>query len=131
MQRGTGCATVRSGFGDAHFGEVGGDLQSGRGSGLLQAAAVRGAVRSRSGSGGARLGAVYGDVDLASGSGPMSIGLPAEVTLQLDVNTGSGAVHSELPNEDKPAAGTRAITARPHRQRRCAAVSRPVTTSTR
>lgn len=112
VRRVTGTATVRSGSGDARFGDVEGDLQAGCGSGLLEVDAVRGCVRYRSGSGGARLGAVFGDVDLASGSGEMRIGLPAGITAELDVTTGSGRVHSDLPIEERPATRKGAITVR-------------------
>lgn len=107
-----GSATVRSGAGDAHFGEIDGDLQCGCGSGLIEAQLVRGNARVRTGAGEARLGAVYGNVDLASGSGPMSVGLPTGVTAKLDLQTGSGRVHSDLPIEERPATTMGAITVR-------------------
>lgn len=111
-ERVTGSVVVRSGSGRARFGEVLGDLVSGCGSGRLEVGTVHGSVKSRSGSGEARLDAVHGDVDLATGSGPMSIGLPAGVPVKVDVTTGSGKVHSDLPIEEEPATRTGAITVR-------------------
>ena len=73
---------------------------------------MHGAVKWRSGSGDARIGAVYGDVDVASGAGAISLGLPAGVTARLNVQTGSGEVHSDLPIEERPTSEKGAITVR-------------------
>jgi hypothetical protein len=108
----SGSVQVRSGSGTARFGEIGGGLTAGCGSGDLEVRVVHGAVHSRSGSGTATLHKVHGDVDLASGSGGVDIGLPAGLTAQLDVHTGSGQVRSELPIEDQPRTGKGAITVR-------------------
>ena len=108
----TGSVQLRSGSGAAEFGEIGGALSSGCGSGDLSVRSVQGRVRSRAGSGSARLGRVHGDVDLASGSGGVEIGLPSGVTAQLDVHTGLGRVHSELPIESEPKNRDGAITLR-------------------
>lgn len=107
-----GSVELRSGAGSAQFGEIDGDLRSGSGSGDLQARRVHGAVRSRCGSGAARLEAVHGDVDVVSGSGDLAIGLPAGITARVDVHTGSGRVHSDLPVDDKPASQAGAISVR-------------------
>jgi len=98
----TGSVQLRAGSGSAQFGEIGSGLSAGCGSGDLRARVVHGTVRSRSGSGTVELGEVHGDVDVASGSGDVSIGLPTGVSAQLDVQTGSGRVDSELPIEDGP-----------------------------
>jgi DUF4097 and DUF4098 domain-containing protein YvlB len=108
----TGSATVRSGSGNASFGEVGGTLQAGFGSGALDVELAQGTVRSRAGSGDARIGSVHGDVDIAAGSGGVSIGLPAGVSARLDVTTGSGRVHSELPIDQQGLGGAKSITIR-------------------
>jgi DUF4097 and DUF4098 domain-containing protein YvlB len=97
-----GSVQLRSGSGDAQLGEVHGDLNCGCGSGDLQVRVAHGSVRSRCGSGNARLSEVYGDVDVVSGSGGLEIGLPTGVSAKLDVHTGSGRVHSDLPIEDAP-----------------------------
>ncbi|WP_375478235.1 DUF4097 domain-containing protein [uncultured Jatrophihabitans sp.] len=107
-----GAVETRSGAGGVRLGEVGGDIVAACGSGDLTVEAVRGDVRARSGSGGAAFGAVHGDVDLASGAGRLEIGLPAGVSASLNVHTGLGAVHSELPIEDAPTAANRTISIR-------------------
>jgi hypothetical protein len=105
----TGSVQLRAGSGSAQFGEIGNGLSAGCGSGDLRARLVRGTVRSRSGSGSVELGEVHGDVDVASGSGDVAIGLPTGVAAQLDVQTGSGRVESELPIEDRPQARSATI----------------------
>jgi len=108
----TGSVELRSGSGSAQFGEIGGALNAGFGSGDLEVRVAQGPVRSRCGSGGAVLHEVHGDVDVASGSGGLEIGLPIGVSAKLDLHTGSGQVHSELPIDDRPKAGTESITLR-------------------
>lgn len=108
----TGDANTRTGSGDVQFGETGGSLHAGFGSGNLQIGVARGAVRSRAGSGDLRIDAVFGDVDLGAGSGTITIGLPSGVSARLDVTSGSGRVHSDLPIEDQPAAARGSITVR-------------------
>ena len=98
----TGSADLASGGGSAHLGEVGGSLRCRFGSGEIDVDVVRGDVQTRAGSASARLGAVYGDVDLAFGSGPVQIGLPTGVAAHVDVTTGTGQVHSDLPVEETP-----------------------------
>lgn len=107
-----GSVTIRSGSGNAKLGEIGQNLTAGFGRGRLIVDRVRGAVHARSGAGEATLGAVHGDVDVASGAGSMSIGLPAGVTVRVDVTTGRGQVRSELPIEEQPAQARGAITVR-------------------
>jgi hypothetical protein len=107
-----GSVTIRSGSGNARLGEIGRNLTAGFGRGKLVVDRVRGAVHARSGAGEATLGAVHGDVDVASGAGSMSIGLPAGVTVHVDVTTGRGEVRSELPIEAQPAQPKGAITVR-------------------
>jgi hypothetical protein len=98
----SGSVQLRSGSGDAEFGVIGGALTAGCGSGNVAARVVHGAVRARCGSGSSRFGEVHGNVDLASGAGAFEIGLPEGVTAELNVMTGSGRVHSELPIDDAP-----------------------------
>jgi hypothetical protein len=102
----TGSVQIRSGSGDAEFGTIGGAMTSGCGSGTLHARVVQGEVRARLGSGGAWIGEVHGDVDLVSGSGDFQIGLPAGISAELNVTTGSGQVRSDLPIEDAPRSST-------------------------
>ena len=108
----TGSAHVRAGSGDVRFGNVGGSLDTASGSGRLDIEVIRGALRSRCGSGAAVVKAVYGDVDLLSGSGAMTIGLPAGVSVRLDVTSGSGTVSSELPLDNQRSGTGPAITVR-------------------
>lgn len=107
-----GSVTVRSGSGNAKLGEVGRNLTAGFGRGTLYVDRVSGTVHARSGAGEATLGEVHGDVDVASGAGSMSIGLPAGLTVRVDVTTARGEVRSELPIEQKAAAPHGAITVR-------------------
>jgi hypothetical protein len=108
----TGSAQISAGGGSAQFGEVGGRLRVKFGSGDLNAEVIRGDFQIRAGTASARLGAVYGNVDLAFGSGPITIGLPAGVAAHLDITSGSGQVHSDLPIEAAPASTERTITIR-------------------
>jgi hypothetical protein len=108
----TGDANTRTGSGDVKFGETGGAVHAGFGSGNLEIGTARGSVRSRAGSGDLRIDAVFGDVDLGAGSGTISLGLPAGVSARLDVTSGSGRVHSDLPIEDQPVGDRGSITVR-------------------
>jgi DUF4097 and DUF4098 domain-containing protein YvlB len=108
----TGEANTRTGSGDVRFGETGGSLHAGFGSGNLEIGTARGPVRSRAGSGDLRIDAVFGDVDLGAGSGTITLGLPAGVSARLDVTSGSGRVHSDLPIEDQPLGNRGSITVR-------------------
>jgi hypothetical protein len=108
----TGSVQFSAGSGGAHFGEVRGSLRCKLGSGGLDADVVRGDVSARAGTASARFGAVYGDIDVAFGSGPVQIGLPAGVTARVDITSGTGQVHTDLPVEPTPASGERNITIR-------------------
>lgn len=108
----TGEANTRTGSGDVRFGETGGSVHAGFGSGNLEIGTARGSVRSRAGSGDLRIDAVFGDVDLGAGSGTITLGLPSGVSARLDVTSGSGRVHSDLPIEDQPVGNRGSITVR-------------------
>jgi DUF4097 and DUF4098 domain-containing protein YvlB len=108
----TGSAELGAASGSAHFGEVGGPLDCKFGSGELTVEVVRGELRLRAGSASARIGAIYAHADLAFGSGPISIGLPTGVTAQVDIMSGTGDVHSDLPVEPAPGQATQAIKVR-------------------
>jgi hypothetical protein len=108
----TGSAQVKGGRGELHLGEIGGHLTCGFGSGTLTATLVHGDLHARTGSGSTSVDAAHGNVDLATGSGTLTIGVPDGVSIRLDVMTGSGSLHSDLPVEQAPRAGARAITLR-------------------
>lgn len=108
-----GSVVARAGSGSITLGDVGGSVHSAFGSGNLSVDSCHGQVRSRTGSGSAHIGAAWGDVDFTAASGQVSVGLPAGVSARLDVTSGSGRVHSELPIEDRQSsAGGTAITVR-------------------
>lgn len=108
----TGSVQLRGGRCEAHFGEIAGSLSSGLGSGSLTAAAIRGDLRARSGAGSTAVEAAYGNVDLATGSGTLTIGVPDGLSVRLDITTGSGSLHSDLPVEQGPREGARSVTLR-------------------
>ena len=107
-----GSVQFKGGRVDARFGEIEGSLACGFGSGSLSARQVRGDVRARAGSGSTSVDAAYGNVDLAAGSGSLTVGVPEGVSVRLDVMTGSGVLHSDLPLEHAPRSGARAVTLR-------------------
>lgn len=102
VQRVTGSAMVKSGAGEARFGEVAGPLDMACGTGNLDVGIAHGSVRLRTGSGQASIGVAENDVELVSGSGGLSVGLRAGQSARLDVVTGGGRLHSDLPVEDTP-----------------------------
>lgn len=108
----SGSMSAQAGSGSVRIAEVGGGLDCQFGSGNLVAGAAGGSVRSRAGSGDVQVDAVHGDVDVASGSGSITLGLPSGVSARLDVTTGSGQLHTDLPVEQAPAEGARAINVR-------------------
>jgi hypothetical protein len=107
-----GSAAVRAGSSEVKFGEADGDLDIAFGAGSLQVQTARGAVRMRSGAGSARIGTARADVDLTSGTGELSIGLPAGQQARLDVVTGSGQLHTDMPVETTRTGSGPAITVR-------------------
>lgn len=107
-----GSVQFKGGRVEAQFGEIDGSLACGFGSGTVSARRVRGDLRARAGSGSTSVDAAYGNVDLATGSGSLTIGVPDGVSVRLDVMTGSGALHSDLPLEQAPRAGSRTVTLR-------------------
>ncbi len=108
----TGSVQLKAGRVDAQFGEIGGSLACGFGSGSLAARQVRGDLHARAGSGSTSVDAAYGNIDLATGSGSLTVGIPDGVSVRLDVRTGAGALHSDLPVEQAPRDGARKITLR-------------------
>ena len=101
VRRVTGASNFRGGSGRVVIGEAGSDVTVGLGSGNLSIGAAHGAVRMRSGSGGAEIGLAEADVEVTSGSGAVTIGLRAGQPARIDVLTGSGRLHTEMPVESQ------------------------------
>ncbi len=101
----TGSASVKYGAGEARLGEIGKSLDLACASGDVTVDRAHGSVRLRTGSGTATIGAAEADLELLTGAGAFAIGLPSGVTARLDITTGSGQVHSELPVEHSAPGG--------------------------
>ena len=133
-QRCTGPVDVRTGSGDVRLGSVLGTLRVRTGSGLVDVVSLdamgslgnTGTVHT--GTGNVRFGAVgcdltartgrgdlivvdasAGRLELNSGSGQLRVGIHAGVRAELDISSGSGAAHSELPVTGPPAEGDVAL----------------------
>jgi len=107
----TGDANVRGGSGQVRIEEITGALSVAVGSGEVGVGIAHGGVRIRSGSGTTLIEVAERDVDIASSSGQVTIGLRAGQQARLDVATGSGRLHTEMPVQDSGPAGE-AITIR-------------------
>jgi Putative adhesin len=88
---------VKGGSADLRLGDIGGAVTVACGTGNLDITRAEASVRMRTGSGTARIGIAEGDVDITSGSGDVSVGLLPGRTARLDVLTGSGQLHSDMP----------------------------------
>jgi hypothetical protein len=124
-QRCTGSAAVRTGSGDVQLGTVQGRLRVRTGSGRVDVTSVEGTQSAgtvHTGSGDIRLGAVThdlsarsgsgdltvtdayaGGLELTTGSGQLRVGIHRGVHAELDVSSGSGRAHSDLPVGGPPA----------------------------
>ncbi|HEX2902760.1 MAG TPA: DUF4097 family beta strand repeat-containing protein [Jatrophihabitans sp.] len=105
IERVTGATTIRGGSGSVRIRNAGRQLSVGLGSGDLHVGAAHGRVRMRSGSGGVTIGLADGDVDVTSGSGSVRVGLAAGRAARLDVLTGSGRLHTDMPVQAQAPAG--------------------------
>ncbi len=101
ISRVTGAGHIRGGSGQISIGDAGKEVNVGMGSGSLSIGAAHGSVRMRSGSGGAVIGVAEADVDVTSGSGQVTIGLLPGQPAKLDVLTGSGRLHTDMPVESQ------------------------------
>ncbi len=123
-----------TGSGDVRLGTVSGHLRVRTGSGEVDVISVEGTQGSgtvQTGSGDVRLGAVARDVsartgsgdltvvdasagglELTTGSGQLRVGIHAGVRAELDVSSGSGRAHSDLPVGGPPAEGEVALRVR-------------------
>lgn len=111
VHRVTGAAVVKSGSGNVTFGEAG-QVTMACGTGDLTIDVAHGRVHMRAGTGQVHIGAAEDDVDLVSGSGGLAVGLRPGQTARLDVTTGAGRLHSDLPVEDAAPATGQPITIR-------------------
>ncbi|MGH3539621.1 MAG: DUF4097 family beta strand repeat-containing protein [Pseudonocardiaceae bacterium] len=123
-----------TGSGDVRLGTVSGHLRVRTGSGEVDVISVEGTQGSgtvQTGSGDVRLGAVARDVsartgsgdltvvdasagglELTTGSGQLRVGIHGGVLAELDVSSGSGRAHSDLPVGGPPAEGEVALRVR-------------------
>jgi Putative adhesin len=133
-QRCTGTAAVRTGSGDVQLGVVQGRLRVRTGSGQVDVTSLEGAQSAgtvHTGSGDIRLGAVKhdlsarsgsgdltvtdacaGGLELTTGSGQLRVGIHRGVHAELDVSSGSGRAHSDLPVGGPPTEGNAALRVR-------------------
>lgn len=101
-----GAATVKSVSGDVRLGRVGGDLRAQLVSGDLEVAEADASVESKSVSGDQRIGSVRaGSVSLTSVSGDIEVGIRRGSRLDVDANSVSGDLDSELELAGAPAGG--------------------------
>ena len=89
----------KTGSGDIEASLTGsGDVDVQTGSGSVQLQGVKGGLRARTGSGDLTAdGDVKGPWNLHTGSGGIKLALGASGGFNLDVHTGSGSIHSDLP----------------------------------
>jgi hypothetical protein len=125
-QRCTGAVDVRTGSGDVRLGSVLGTLRVRTGSGLVDVVSLESesAGTVQTGSGDVRFGSVArgvtahtgtgdltivdaaaGELELTSGSGQLRVGIHPGVLAELDVSSGFGKAHSDLPVSGAPAEG--------------------------
>jgi hypothetical protein len=93
-----GDAAIKTVSGDVYLDEIGGDLQVNSVSGDVRVEDVRGSVKAKSVSGDVRIGAARGaEATLQSVSGDIVVGVAAGTNLDVDANSVSGDLESEVP----------------------------------
>lgn len=92
-----GLADVSTGSGQITIRDVAGELTAKTGSGGIEVQGGGGPVSLETGSGGIDYeGAPRGDCTFSTGSGGIELTLPADVSVEVDLSTGSGSIDSEF-----------------------------------
>ncbi|MGC2112667.1 MAG: DUF4097 family beta strand repeat-containing protein [Candidatus Korobacteraceae bacterium] len=87
-----------------------GDVDVHTGSGTIQVRGIRGGILAHTGSGNIEAdGDVTGSWELHSGSGNIRLAFGSNSNFNLDVHTGSGSIHSDLPITVQGSLGNRSL----------------------
>ena len=92
-----GDAKIHTGSGNIMIKEISGSVEAKAGSGNVTIEALRGQCQAEAGSGNLRIGtlAVTGDITLHTRSGNQKLILPEDLSFTLQVDTGSGNIHTD------------------------------------
>ncbi|CAN5581812.1 hypothetical protein BH10ACT8_BH10ACT8_02320 [soil metagenome] len=108
----TGPVELKSGASEIHLADPAGAVDVALGSGSLTISTARGPVRLRAGSCTVSIGEAQSDLDLTAGFGAVDIGLAEGQQARLDVVTGHGRLHTEMPVSQQAPASGRPLTVR-------------------
>lgn len=92
-----GDANIHTGSGNIMIKEISGSVEAKAGSGNVTIEALRGQCQAEAGSGNLQIGtlAVTGDITLHTRSGNQKLILPEDLSFTLQVDTGSGNIHTD------------------------------------